>query len=59
MKEEEVVHYYNVITGGIPCGLNPRQEPPPKFSVFQNEVSCPHCLNGKPPEAQPKKQNRS
>lgn len=45
---EEVVHYYNVITGRIACGVDPRQEPQPKFSVFEMQVSCSACLKNKP-----------
>lgn len=54
MKEEEPVHYYNVITGTIACGIDPKQKPGVKMSVFKEEVSCPRCL-GSAPEATPVK----
>ena len=44
---EEVVHFYNVITGRITCGLNPREQPEAKYTVFETQVSCAACLNGK------------
>lgn len=45
---QKVVHHYNVITGKIACGIDPRKKPEPKFSVFEMDVSCPRCRNGKP-----------
>jgi hypothetical protein len=46
--EEEVVHYYNVILGKIPCGANTRSGEK-NYAVFLDRVSCADCLsaNGK------------
>ena len=40
---EEVVHYYNVITGKCVCGAAPERAEK-AFSVFPEKVSCPQCL---------------
>ena len=48
MMKEEVIHYYNALTGKIPCGLDPKDTSRVKFSVFAHEVSCPLCLSRKP-----------
>ena len=55
MTKEEVIHYYNAITGKIACGLDPKDTRRVKFSVFAHEVSCPLCVSRKP-HSSPKKE---
>jgi hypothetical protein len=42
MPEGEVVHYYNVVTGRIACGV--KVVPELERTVFLDRVSCPACL---------------
>lgn len=41
--EENVVHYYNVILGKIPCGAR-CAGPEKNFTVFRERVTCADCL---------------
>lgn len=44
MKQNAVVHYYDVILGKCACGA--AAEPNAKsYSVFPQFVSCPECLD--------------
>lgn len=38
---EEVVHFYNVITGTVCCGLD--LEKAPNRTVFPERATCPSC----------------
>jgi len=42
MPEGELIHYYNVVTGQIACGL--KLIPGAARTVFPDRVTCPICL---------------
>jgi hypothetical protein len=45
--EENVVHFYNVILGKIPCGAESKPEER-NYSVFPEQVNCPKCMDSVP-----------